>query len=300
MMQLHLMSGAGNRFAVVDAFTDALPADMPQFARDVCATVTPKVDGLLVAARPTRGGDCAMILYNADGSRPETCGNGLRCIAKLVRDQGHVTRDEFVIETDAGPCATTVERVQEKVVRARVHMGAPLILARDVAIAIDDGGPATVRGTLVDVGNPHCVVFVDDERTAPVTTQGPRIETHALFPRGTNVEFLALRAGQLHLRVWERGVGETQACGSGACAAAVAAVERGLARFPVRMELPGGTLEVEDAGPRNDREDPSTRGPSSRPGSGGGVFLSGPVERLGTLTWNVRDRRPDAPASQAG
>jgi diaminopimelate epimerase len=286
VMQLHLMSGAGNRFAVVDAFTQALPADMPQLARDVCAAVEPKVDGLLVAARPTRGGDCAMILYNADGSRPETCGNGLRCIAKLVRDQGHVTRDEFVIETDAGPCAAMVDRDQGQVTRARVHMGTPRIIARDVAIALapDD----TVRGTLVDVGNPHCVVFVDDERTAPVTTRGPRIERHALFPRGTNVEFLAVRNARVHVRVWERGVGETQACGSGACAAAVAAVERGLARFPVRIELPGGTLEVDD-----DRAKDGDRATT------GGVFLTGPVVSEGTFAWNTRERRIDAPARRA-
>src|SRR4029079_13774254 len=144
---------------------------------------------------------------------------------------------------DAGPCATTVERPGGNVTRARVQMGAPKILARDVAIALD--AQETVRGTLVDVDTPHCVLSVDDERTAPVTLHGPRIERHALFPRGTNVEFLAVRAGRLHLRVWERGVGETQACGSGACAAALAAVERGLARFPVRLELPGGTLEVD-------------------------------------------------------
>jgi diaminopimelate epimerase len=278
VIELALMSGAGNRFAVLDGFARALPEDLPQLARDVCALPEPKLDGLLVAAPPTRGGDCAMVLYNADGSRPETCGNGLRCIAKLVRDRGHVARDEFVIETDAGPCATRVERVKGSVVRARVHMGAPRIIGRDVAIAIDGG---TLRGTLVDVGNPHCVIFVDDERTAPVATQGPLVETHPMFPRGTNVEFLAVRGGRVHVRVWERGVGETQACGSGACAAAIAAVERRLARFPVQLELPGGTLEV-----GNDE------GGDGR----GGVHLSGPVEELGSLAWNERSGKPDHPA----
>jgi diaminopimelate epimerase len=222
----------------------------------------------LIATKPVFGGDCAMILYNADGTRPETCGNGLRCVAKLVTDRGHVKGDAFVIETDAGKCPTTVEKVGGKVVRARVHMGVPTIVARDVAIPIDVPEKGTiVKGTLVDVGNPHCVVFVDDERTAPVETLGPRIEKHRLFPRGTNVEFLAVRAGRVHLRVWERGVGETQACGSGACAAATAAVARGLARFPVRIELPGGTLEIDGDGQ-------------------GGVFLSGPVEEIASVDWS--------------
>jgi diaminopimelate epimerase len=283
-MQLALMSGAGNRFAVLDGFAEPLPSDLPDLARAVCAVPEYKLDGLLVATGPSRGGDCAMVLYNADGSRPETCGNGLRCVAKLVRDRGHVKQDQFVIESDAGPCATSVERVNGLVVRARVHMGTPKVIARDVAITVDAPAPGTiVRGTLVDVGNPHCVLFVDDERTALVSSQGPRIETHAMFPRGTNVEFLAVRAGRVHLRVWERGVGETQACGSGACAAAVAAVERGVARFPVRLELPGGTLEVDDDGRTGDDER-------------GGVYLCGPVEELSTLAWDARGRQPGTPA----
>jgi len=295
-MRITLMSGAGNSFAMVDGFRDELPRDPARLAARACAEIAPKPDGLLLVKRPSHGGDCTMELYNADGSRPETCGNGLRCVAKLVRDRGHVTRDEFVIESDAGPCPTTVTLEGAKVVRARVHMGTPRILARDVEIRVDGGrvdgdsvaaaradpkaarenhnttasADSSVRATLVDVGNPHCVLFVEDERLAPVTTQGPKLEKNTHFPRGTNVEYLALRAGRLHLRVWERGVGETQACGSGACAAAVAAVERGIARFPVRLELPGGTLEVESDG-------------------AGGVFLTGPVEELSTFEWTPKN-----------
>ncbi|MDZ4774040.1 MAG: diaminopimelate epimerase [Planctomycetota bacterium] len=268
-MHVIVMSGAGNTFGVIDGFVGDLPRDLPGLARAACSTIEPKLDGLLIATKGVFGGDAAMILYNGDGTRPETCGNGLRCIAKLVADRGHVRGDSFVIETDAGKCATTVERVNGKVVRARVHMGAPKILARDVAIPLD--AKTSVKGTLVDVGNPHCVLFVDDERTAPVATHGPLIEKHLLFPRGTNVEFLAIRAGRVHLRVWERGVGETQACGSGACAAAVAAVERGFARFPVRIELPGGTLEIDGDGK-------------------GGVFMSGPVEELASIEWTPAPR----------
>lgn len=269
-MRITLMSGAGNAFAMVDGFQDVLPRDPAGLAARACAEILPKPDGLLLVKRPSHGGDCTMELYNADGSRPETCGNGLRCVAKLVRDRGHVARDEFVIESDAGPRATTVMLEHGHVVRARIHMGTPRILARDIEIHVDVPSTDTrVRATLVDVGNPHCVVFVDDERTAPVTTQGPLLEKHPHFPRGANVEYLALRAGRMHLRVWERGVGETQACGSGACAAAAAAVERGIARFPVRLEVPGGVLEVESDG-------------------SGGVFLIGPVEELSTFDWTPK------------
>ncbi|MBL8858758.1 MAG: diaminopimelate epimerase [Planctomycetes bacterium] len=267
-MHVTLMSGAGNLFAMLDGFAGELPRHLPAVARAICAELEPRPDGLLIATKPAFGGDCAMVLYNADGSRAEMCGNGLRCVAKLVVERGHVQKDEFVIESDAGPRPTAVERTDGKVVGARVHMGTPKILARDVAIPIDAPTPGTiVKGTLVDVGNPHCVVFVDDERTALVESQGPRIEKHALFPRGTNVEFLAVRSARVHVRVWERGVGETQACGSGAVAAALAAVERGLALYPVRIELPGGTLTVDSDG-------------------AGGAFLAGPVKEHESFDWS--------------
>jgi diaminopimelate epimerase len=275
-MKLTLLDGAGNRFAVLDAFRDEVPADVQSLAPRICADLAPRLDGLLIAAPPQHGGDCAMILFNADGSRAETCGNGLRCVAKLVVERGHVQRDEFVIETDAGACATRVRRAgglaHGRVVDASVDMGRPKILEADAEIALD--GLERVHATLVDVGNPHCVLFVADVERAPVTTLGPRLEKHARFPRGTNVEFLELEPvrqfGRNHarLRVWERGVGETQACGSGACAAAAAAIERGLTRLPLVLMLPGGVLQVDAAS------------------DGSGRFiLSGRVKTLGECDW---------------
>lgn len=273
-MYYTLMSGAGNIFAVFDGFKDAPPDNPSDIARAICSPrasggITPRPDGLLLLVRPTASGDCQMQLYNADGSRPETCGNGLRCIAKLAFDRGHVKKPRFIIETDAGPRPTEVTLDHGFVTRARVHMGTPRILARDEELILP-AGPATpstpLRATLVDVGNPHCVLFVDDERSAPVTTLGPLIEHHPRFPGGTNVEFLALRREGTYLRVWERGVGETQACGSGACAAAVAAVARGVVRWPLRLHLAGGVLEVASDGQ-------------------GGVFLSGPVETIRSGEW---------------
>ena len=268
-MHYTLMSGAGNAFAMIDGFRERAPENLGEVARALCASdsgLSPRPDGLILARPSHANAECAMEIYNADGSRPETCGNGLRCVAKLVADRGHVQADRFVIETDAGLRATQVMRANGRVVQARVHMGTPRILSSEEEWlrALVDMRAAT----LVDVGNPHCVLVVEDERTAPVTTLGPRLERHARFPEGTNVEFVALRNAGIFLRVWERGVGETQACGSGACAAAVALVERGLALYPVRLQLPGGMLEVDGDG-------------------AGGVFLSGPVEEHGSGEWRV-------------
>lgn len=266
-MRYTLLAGTGNLFAVVDGFRDALPAEPSVVARAVCASATngglvPRPDGLLLV-RPGRGGaDCAMEVYNADGSRPQTCGNGLRCVAKLVAERRHVASDRFVIESDARACATEVERENGRVVRARVHMGTVSVVAAEEFV---DG----ISIARVDVGNPHCVLVVADERTAPVETLGAKLERHRAFPQGTNVEFLARRDGALYLRVWERGVGETAACGSGACAAAVVAVQRRLAEWPVRLDLRGGVLEIQSDG-RN------------------GVFLSGAVEELGAGEWTAR------------
>lgn len=275
-----LLSGTGNLFAVVDGFQDALPDDPGELARSLCAPVTeggiePRPDGVLIV-RPGRAGrDCAMEVYNADGSRPQTCGNGLRCVAKLVADRGHVASDRFVIESDARPCATEVERRDGRVVRARVHMGPVRLLGAEESV---DGQ----RVARVDVGNPHCVLIVADERTAPVATLGPLLERHPVFPQGTNVEFLAQRDGAFHLRVWERGVGETAACGSGACAAAAVAVERGLTTWPVQLELRGGVLTLESDGH-------------------GGVFLSGAVEEHGSGEWAPQiARAPAATRKHAG
>jgi diaminopimelate epimerase len=259
VMKTTWMSGAGNLFVMLDGFADGLPADAAAYARDACARPGPegrRPDGVILVKPPRSGGDCVMEIYNADGSRPETCGNGLRCVAKLVFDRHHVTTTTFVIETDAGPVRARVDGGRAAVERATIAMGVPRIVARDERLRALGREHAAV---LVDVGNPHCVLFVEDERAAPVATLGPALEKHARFPRGTNVEFLALRNDGAFLRVWERGVGETQACGTGACAAAWAAVDAGRARWPVVLSVPGGTLVVDSDG-------------------AGGVTLEGPVE----------------------
>lgn len=275
-MQLILVSGAGNRFALVDVPRSGGPADPSGWARFLCDARAghdlPPLDGLLLLESPvTSQASARMVLYNADGSRPEACGNGLRCVAGLARERGHSSTDTFVVDTDAGPREVTVEWDASRtfVVGAQVSMGPVGMLEADAAF---DGLPPTsdgstsCRASLATVGNPHAVLLVDDERLAPVAAWGPAIERHPRFPAGTNVGFLAQRGGELHLRVWERGVGETAACGSGACAAASVAWAKGLVRpgLPVALHLAGGRLVVEG--------DPDVD-----------VRLSGPVETLRTV-----------------
>lgn len=255
-MRTSLMSGAGNRFVMVDGFAEGPIADPAALARASCSGG--RADGLVLLRPSTGRADLAMEIYNADGSRPEACGNGLRCAAKLAVERGRVGSDRFSIETDSGVRAVRVVREGGRVTAARVQMGRARILSADEPI---DLGFGRVVATIVDVGNPHCVLLVDDERSAPVAGWGRALERHARFPWRTNVEFLAHRAGRLRLRVWERGVGETLACGSGACAAAVVAREKGLSEWPVSLELPGGVLAV-DAD------------------SSGILELSGPVEEI--------------------
>ena len=268
-MRYTLMSGAGNLFAMVDVFAEPRPPDPAGIAREACGSIagraiSPRPDGVILVGPSERGADCAMEVYNADGSRPETCGNGLRCAAKLAVDRGHVRGESFSIETDAGTRAARVVLREGRVVAASIEMGLPAVFAEEERIPTSS---SVAVATIVDMGNPHCVLVVEDERREPVAALGAELERHPRFPSGTNVGFLARRSGTWHLRVWERGVGETQACGSGACAAAVAAVGRKLATFPFRVQLPGGILDVDR------RLD-------------GRLVLTGPVEELGSGIWS--------------
>ncbi|MBL8863597.1 MAG: diaminopimelate epimerase [Planctomycetes bacterium] len=261
--RLRVLSGTGNRFALVDACSGPTPADLPTLARALCAPVAggPRLDGLLLVSARRAGAGVFMQLVNADGSLAETCGNGLRCTAKFAWEGGLVQGTEFVVEDGAGRHEARVALAGGRVVSAVVSMPRPRILARAETLSLD--GRAVV-GTRLDVGNPHFVIVVDDVAAAPVRTDGPLVERHPAFERGTNVEFVALRGGRLEMRVWERGVGETAACGSGACAAAAALADLGLATLPVEIALPGGLLVVAQ------RDD-------------GAFDLSGGVEDLGEV-----------------
>jgi len=210
-------------------------------------------DGLITIGPGRDGADCSMTLVNADGGRAEMSGNGVRCLAWVAARAGLLRGDRLVVDTAAGRRDVSVERNSwGEVVAAEVDMGEVTFDPARIPVdaqspfdleAIVDG--KTYRGDAAGVGNPHFVILVDDPATAAVVEHGPRLEHDARFPRRTNVEFVAMsKPDRLTMRVWERGVGETQSCGTGACAAAAVAHRRGLVADHVRVDVLGGSLAV--------------------------------------------------------
>jgi len=208
--------------------------------------------------------DLKMRMFNADGSEGEMCGNGIRCFAKYAIERGIVPppRDSLNVETMAGPRTVVPIYRNGRVCGARVNMGRPVLSPKDIPVSLDlpvgnRGGPVInhpfkIDGfnlplTFVSMGNPHAVTFIEQPVTEfPLQSVGPKVEHHAMFPRRVNFEVVNLRGqGQLTARVWERGSGETMACGTGACAIAVAARLLKLCGARVDIILPGGTLTVE-------------------------------------------------------
>lgn len=231
-------SAAGNRFAVADAFEREIERP-EELATELCARYG--LDGLLVGARPRGGGDCRMLVYNRDGSRAEACGNGLRALARWAAETEHAGH-ELVVETDAGARRVTSYARGHEVVAARAELGVPRVVVAEGRLELG-GGPLSV--TLVDMGNPHCIVFVRDVGRAEVAALGSEIECHPRFPARTNVSFVEVTGARLLVRTWERGVGETAACGTGAGAAAVAALVHGRVQSPVEVGTRGGRLQVD-------------------------------------------------------
>jgi diaminopimelate epimerase len=229
------MEGVGNDFVVLEG----PQVVTPELVRAWCDRRRGiGADGVLVVA-PGSAGQIAMEYWNADGSPAEMCGNGLRCAARYAFDRGWTKTREFTVVTGAGerPCRVLKDG------RVRASLG-PVVVA---------GETTTVAGTRLRtarVGNPHAVVFVDDLATTPVVSLGPAIESDTAFPERTNVEFVQLAApNQLRVRTWERGVGATLACGTGAAAAAAVAAHEGMvAAGPITVSQPGGDLVVEGDG----------------------------------------------------
>jgi diaminopimelate epimerase len=254
-MRFTKMHGLGNDFLVVDERTDSRH-DWPEVARRLCDRRRGVgADGILLIGTAANGG-LRMRLINADGSEAEACGNGVRCVAVLAVERGLAGR-RVTWETGAGPVVTTVGEDGMVTVDMGVPRFAPGDIPVDVqgadALAVDIDLPdIVVRASCVGMGNPHCVVVVDDVEQAPVGEWGPLIERHRLFPARTNVEFVAV-ASPYHVRqrTFERGVGETDACGTGACATVVALRRRGLVDTAVDVDLRGGTLHIDwpDDGP---------------------------------------------------
>lgn len=233
MSELVWIEGAGNRFALFDALRYGELLHPAPLAREL-ALDERRPDGLLLLDRDGEG-RLRMTIFNRDGSRPAACGNGLRCIASYAVDAGHAARgEEFELATDAGLRQGLVTRDDS----ARVSMGrARVIGEHDLEL---DG--VTLRGIEVDMGNPHLVLERERLSDEEVGDWGPRLERDPRFAQGTNVEFVVREPGGLRVRVWERGVGETAACGTGACAVAAALAPS----LPVTVRLPGGALEISE------------------------------------------------------
>ncbi len=241
------MHGLGNDFAVFDARAGRLALD-PATARAIADRRTGiGCDQVIVIGR-AENADARMRIFNADGGEVESCGNAARCVARLLMEEAD--RDTVAIATLGGPlrCSDAGGGL------VTVDMGAPEFAWQKIPLAAaveTNGFPLDVDGTeyfvsAVSVGNPHCVVVVEDAEMVPVGDIGPRLEHHAMFPRRVNVEFVSVRSPtRLRMRVWERGAGITRACGTGACASAVAAARRGLAERKLDVVLDGGTLGIE-------------------------------------------------------
>jgi len=244
------MQGLGNDFVVIDAVRQTL-----KLSRDQARRLADRHRGvgcdqiLVVEPADDPAFDFRYRIYNADGGEVEQCGNGARCFARFVRDKGLTDRTEIHVLTNAGPMTLQVEADES----VNVNIGVPAFEPDDIPfeaprredtylLQVDD---EPVRISALAIGNPHAVQEVENIDSAPVAEQGPLIETHPRFPRRVNAGYMQIvDRGRIKLRVWERGVGETLACGSGACAAAVAGIQLGKLDERVQVEVKGGLLSI--------------------------------------------------------
>jgi diaminopimelate epimerase len=254
-MRFVKMHGAGNDYIYVDCF--AQPA--PPRPHLLAAELSNRHKGIgadgLILVRPSDVAHARMQMFNADGSEAEMCGNGVRCVAKYVYEEGIARNRQLKIETGRGVLDLELSLCAGKVEAVRVNMGRPIVEGRHIPTTLPGDPPIDaplaladrdVSVTCVSMGNPHCVIFVDELTDDLVHGVGPQIERHPAFPNRTNVEFVRVLAPDLvEMRVWERGSGETQACGTGACAATVAGALTGRTERRVLCRLPGGELQLE-------------------------------------------------------
>jgi len=247
------MHGIGNDYVYVDCFAHRV-ADPAALARRVSPRRTGIGSDGLILICPSDQADCRMEMYNADGSRGEMCGNGIRCVGKYVAEQGLSSANPLRVDTDCGIKVLQLERRGGIVERVTVDMGPPILDGPRIPVAAEGqvvDAPLEVAGhthrvTCVSMGNPHCVVFTPDVEQLDLERLGPQFEHHRFFPRRVNTEFIRVDAStRLRMRVWERGSGETAACGTGACAALVAAVLTGRAERRATLALNGGELDIE-------------------------------------------------------
>lgn len=250
------MHGCGNDYVYINGFTEKLTQEeKPDFVRRVSDRHFGIGSDGVIFINPSDEADFEMEMFNADGSRSEMCGNGIRCVAKYVHDRGLTDKEQFSIISGGQIKYMDLTVQNGETAAVRVDMGEPELVAARVPViadaerAVDE--PITVcekeyRMTCVSMGNPHAVVFMDDVAGLKIEELGPHFENHERFPRRTNTEFVqVLDRSRVRMRVWERGTGETLACGTGCCATAVACVLNGLTDRRVVVQVLGGELVIE-------------------------------------------------------
>lgn len=253
-MNFTKMHGLGNDFAVV-AGLSSVPEGIASLAKRICdRNFGVGADGLVLIL-PSGKADFTMRIFNADGTEAEQCGNAVRCVGKYVYDKGLTDKEEVTLETQAGLQTLTFLIENDTVSQVTVDMGEPILQGTQIPTTVDreqvvehpvevDG--ASYKFTAVSMGNPHAVIFTDSLQSIDLHQTGPKIETHPLFPRKTNVEFVERHsAEEVTMHVWERGCGETLACGTGACSVAVAGALTGRTGRDVLVHLKGGDLRIE-------------------------------------------------------
>lgn len=277
------MHGLGNDYVYVDCFRNPVPGDPAALAVAISDRhFGVGGDGLILVCPPTpqaatQGADARMRMFNADGSESEMCGNGLRCVAKLVYDHGIAKKSRLVLETGRGLLPVDLELVGGKVARVRVEMGQPILEPSQIPTTLEGLPPrevpvetpwGPVNLTCVSMGNPHAVAFVGKITDQLVLEVGKFLETNPVFPKRANIEFVEIHSRQRFvMRVWERGSGETLACGTGACAVAVAGILTGRLDRKCVGKLLGGELELE------------------WPGDGQTVYMTGPATEVFSGIW---------------
>jgi diaminopimelate epimerase len=254
-MRFVKMQGIGNDYVYVDCIRQPMPNDIASLATKISdRNFGVGGDGLILIC-PSDKADARMRMFNNDGSESEMCGNGVRCVAKFVYDHGIAKKTSLAIETGRGVLKLELETAGGKCHQVRVDMGEPILIAENIPTTLLGTPPLEVplvidgvelKVTCVSMGNPHCITFVKEITNEMVLGIGHKVEKHSAFPRRTNVEFVRVdNPGEITMRVWERGSGETLACGTGACAVAVAGVLTGRTDRSIIAHLRGGDLRLD-------------------------------------------------------
>jgi diaminopimelate epimerase len=253
------MHGLGNDFVLIDCLNKSLgdSSFLSYLAKRLCnRNFGIGADGLMLILSSSKA-DLRMRIFNSDGSEAQMCGNGIRCFAKYAYENKLVSKNKFKVETLAGIIIPELTISNNNILGVKVNMGVPKLRRREIPMNGEDtttvvdetlkiNPEQAFKITCVSMGNPHCIIFVNDVQSIPVDEIGPKIENHPLFPEKTNVEFIhILNRKEINFRVWERGVGETLACGTGACASLVASVLNNKSEHQAIIHLTGGDLNIQ-------------------------------------------------------